>query len=93
MNVDSSKMSRLPTIETFLIASTAQGLWGVPGVSRSRSECFLIRLRRRSTEVYRLGSVVRFTNLFLFVKRKIPLSFAFDLPLVLTIVDIDSFVN
>ena len=52
-----------------------------------------MRLRRRSTKVYRLGSVVRFTNLFLFVKRKIPLSFAFDLPLVLTIVDIDSFVN
>ena len=86
-------MSRLPTIETFLVASTARGLWGVPSVSRSRSECFLVRLRRRSTKVYRLGSVVRFTNLFLFVKRKIPLSFAFDLSLVLTIIDINSFVD
>ena len=93
MNIDFSKMSWLSTIETFLVASTARGLWGVPGVPSPRSKWFLVWLRRRSTKIYRLGSIVRFTNLFLFVKRKTSLSFTFDLPLVLTIVDIDDFVD
>ena len=86
-------MSRLPTIETFLVASTTRGLRGVPGVPSPRSKWFLVWLRRRSTKIYRLGSVVRFTRLFFLMKRKIPLSFAFDLSLVLTIIDINSFVD
>ena len=72
MNIDFSKMSRLPIIETFLVASTTRGLRGVPSVPSPRSKWFLVWLRRRSTKIYRLGSVVRFTRLFLLVKRKIP---------------------
>ena len=86
-------MSRLSTIEIFLIASTTRGLWGVPGVPSPRSKWFLVWLRRRSTKIYRLGSVVRFTRLFFLIKRKIPLPFAFNLSLVLTIIDINSFVD
>ena len=86
-------MSRLSTIKTFLIASTTWGFRGVPSVPSPGSKWFLVWLRRRSTKIYRLGSVVRFTRLFFLMKRKIPLPFAFDLSLVLTIIDINRFVD